>query len=299
MMKFKNSLVLSLVFFTFFSRGLIAQYDESLVQTTTLVYEGDQFQIIQLNRKGGRVKVKYFAAKDFYNNKNINQRFRDWKVGRNLVLYSSGTYMDDYSPNAKPVGLTIDQGVIVNERLETNRLDALVIVYATGGIVVSNLKDGNLNYYSNSKRINANLNNAIDRIGFINWAKDNAATVFQTHLLVFENELKLSDPRFGNCTSCKEKRERRFLAAVKDSDGQLHHVVINNLNQSNSLYQATLKTFKYLNNFAGLEVVFMINLDTGAQDVFQFYKSNGLPHPVLKGVKELSSAVNLLVYYYQ
>lgn len=282
-----------------FSFKMVAQYDASLVQTSTLVYEGDKFQIIQLNRAKDRIKVKYFAAKDFINNKSIYQRFNQWKVGRNVVLYSSGTYMDDYSPYAKPVGLTMDQGVMVNERLETNRLDALVIVYATGGIVVTNLKEGNLNYYNQSTKVTANLNNTIQRAGFINWAKENEATVFQTHLLVYDNQLKLTDPRYSSCSSCKEQRERRFLAAVKDAEGKIFHVVVNNLNQSNTLFQATQKTFKYLTEDADFKVVFMINLDTGAQDVFQFYKSNGDPHQILKGTKELGTAVNLLVYYFQ
>jgi hypothetical protein len=276
-----------------------AQYDASLVKTTTLVYEGDEFQVIQLSRSKDRIKVKYFAAKDFVNNKSIYQRFNEWKMGRNVVLFSSGTYMDDYSPYAKPVGLTMDQGVMVNERLETNRLDALVIVYATGGIVVTNLKDGNLNYINQGSKVSANLNNSLQRAGFINWAKENAATVFQTHLLVYDNTLKLTDPLYSNCTSCKEKRERRFLAAVKDSEGKIYHVIVNNLNQSNSLYQATQKTLKYLNEMEDFQVVFMINLDTGAQDVFQFYKNNGSPHPILKGTKDLATAVNLLVYYFQ
>ena len=43
------------------------------------------------------------------------------------------------SVNTKPVGLTIDNGNIVNGAL-TN-MDGLVIVYATGGVVVSNLEE--------------------------------------------------------------------------------------------------------------------------------------------------------------
>lgn len=282
-----------------FGNSASAQYDAALVKTTTLEYEGDEFQVIQLSRANNRIKVKYFAAKDFVNNKSIIQRFNDWKMGRNVVLYSSGTYMDDYNSNAKPVGLTMDQGVMVNERLETNRLDALVIVYATGGIVVTNLKDGNLNYINQGSKVSANLNNSLQRAGFINWAKENAATVFQTHLLVYDNTLKLTDPLYSNCTTCKQKRERRFLAAVKDSEGNIYHVIVNNLNHSNSLYQATQKTLKYLNERKDFQVVFMINLDTGAQDVFQFYESKGTPHPKLKGPTDIKIAVNLLVYYFQ
>ena len=282
-----------------FGNSASAQYDASLVKTTTLVYEGDEFQVVQLSRANNRIKVKYFAAKDFVNNKSIIQRFNDWKMGRNVVLYSSGTYMDGYNSNAKPVGLTMDQGVMVNERLETNRLDALVVVYATGGIVVTNLKDGNLNYINQGSKVSANLNNSLQRAGFINWAKENAATVFQTHLLVYDNKLKLTDPLYSDCESCKKKRERRFLAAVKDSEGNIYHVIINNLNQSNSLYEATQKTLKYLNEREEFQVVFMINLDTGAQDVFQFYQSKGTPHPKLKGPTDINIAVNLLVYYFQ
>ena len=66
-----------------FGNSASAQYDASLVKTTTLVYEGDEFQVVQLSRANNRIKVKYFAAKDFVNNKSIIQRFNDWKMGRN------------------------------------------------------------------------------------------------------------------------------------------------------------------------------------------------------------------------
>ncbi len=54
----------------------------------------------------------------------------------------------DNAEIAKPVGLTIDNGIPVTRTLITKKMDALAIVYAAGGsgggIVVTNLADGDL-----------------------------------------------------------------------------------------------------------------------------------------------------------
>jgi hypothetical protein len=289
--------IVSLLILLTLHLSLTAQiYDKTLVETQTLTYEGDEFQIVKLNRKGKRIKAKYFAAKDPYTNQNVYERFYNWKRSKNIIAYSSGTYMDQYG---KPEGLTIDNGIVVNKSKKD--WDGLAIVYADGGIAVSNIKEGNLTitYSSNNSKQSIDLKNQFQFEQFIKWAEAEEATVFQTHLLAFNNELKIKDPSFSNCSQCKNKRERRFLAAVKDENGDVSHILINNLNLENTLYQGALKTLDYLKEFAELEVIFLINLDTGYQDVFQFYNSDGTFHTKLKGKAPINQAVNLLVYYYQ
>ena len=47
------------------------------------------------------------------------------------------------------------------------------------------------------------------------------------------------------------------------------------------------------------DVTFMINLDTGYQDVFQLYDKNGNERTDIAGQRDLGVAVNLLTYYFQ
>ena len=72
-------------------------------------------------------------------------------------------------------------------------MDGLVIVYPHGGIAVSNLKERNLKLSGG----NANPNKYYDLRGsssdlyqFKEWAKSQRATVFQTHLLAWNDKLQ-------------------------------------------------------------------------------------------------------------
>jgi hypothetical protein len=48
-----------------------------------------------------------------------------------------------------------------------------------------------------------------------------------------------------------------------------------------------------------MEVTFMVNLDTGYQDVFKLYNKDGTLNQTITGQVELSTAVNLLSYYFE
>ncbi|MDZ4838394.1 MAG: hypothetical protein SGJ04_00150 [Bacteroidota bacterium] len=263
-------------------------YDKNLVDIASTKYNGNKYETIMMSRKGERVKAKYFAAKDV-NNNSVYQRYKQWAVGKKIILVSSGTYMDN---SFSPVGITIDNGVIVNKSLEN--FDGLVIVYATGGIAVSNIKDGNLSINCDGGNKTYDVKKPYDRINFMNCAVEVGATVFQTHLLVFKNDIKV-----GQSNSSQTQRERRFLAACKDENGVVHHFVINSPGNC-SLYECTKRVKELLINGKDMEeVVFMINLDTGAQDVFKVYDADGSENTLIKGTQDLSIAANLLVYYYE
>ncbi|WP_210466838.1 hypothetical protein [Rufibacter roseolus] len=277
--------------FTIYKGNLLKLgYDPQLVEISTVHYKNEQYNVIYMKRDGNRIKAKYFAASDF-NGNNVYNRYKNWSTGKNTVLVSSGTYMDN---NRTPVGLTIDNGVLVNKAL-TNDFDGLVVVYATGGIAVSNLKNADLTLSGGgidaSKKFDLR-NSAWDMQTFINWAKSQEATVFQTHLLVYKNKLAI----YGN--SSTKSAERRFLAVGKDEDGKVVHVIVHCPAHA-TLYEGTKKTLDFLNNFKDMEVTFLINLDTGDQDVFKVYNKNGSVNNTIKGRLELEYAVNLLAYYYQ
>ncbi|MEM6377116.1 MAG: hypothetical protein AAF705_02815, partial [Bacteroidota bacterium] len=245
-----------------------------------------------MKRSDGRVKAKYFAAKD-YSDRSVYERFQNWKKSNpNVILVSSGTYTDDYD---KPQGLAIDNGVVVNRTLIKDRMHALTIVYASGGIAVSDIREGNLTIsggsYASSEPLD--ITDPKDLARFIKWAQDQEATVFQTHLLVYRDQLEIS-----STNSSKTKRERRFLAVGKDEDGDIVHVVVQHPKYA-SLYSASKNTHQFLTDFQDLEIIFMINLDTGNQDVFELYNSNCTKNTSVKGRQPLSKAVNLLVYHFQ
>jgi hypothetical protein len=264
-------------------------YESKYVEISQVKYEDNAYNIVYMKRDSSRVNAKYFAAKDF-NGKSVYQRYSTWAASKNIILVSSGTYMDN---TGRPVGLTIDNGVLVNNTMAD--FDGLVIVYATGGIVVSNLDDKDLTVQGIEKKLDIR-NSAFDRQTFIEWAKNHEATVFQTHLLVHKNVLTINPGLNG--TNSRTARERRFLAVGTDKKGKTIHCIVH-CTEYATLYDGTARTKTFLNEYKDLNVTFMINLDTGNQDVFELYNKNCTVNQSIKGRVSVSRAINLLAYYFQ
>jgi hypothetical protein len=241
---------------------------------------------------GNKINAKYFAAKD-KNGSSVPNRYNKWSKGKNIICVTSGTYYDGSDQQSVPVGLTVDNGIVVNRVIAD--FDGLVIVYATGGVVATNLKDKNLTVQGGSiSGMPLDIKgNDFHRNEFLKWCENNGATVFQTHLLVYNNNLKIS-----SFNSSPEPRERRFLAVGNDTEGNLVHCLVNSPGYT-TLYEGSKRTLNFLNEFKDMKVKWMINLDTGWQDYCEAYDSNGKLIQKIIGVQPLSKAVNLLVYYYQ
>lgn len=268
-------------------------YDRDYVEVSNVEYNGEKYSVIYMQRSGERVRAKYFAAKDYFGN-SVYERYKNWKdTNSGVILVSSGTY---WNRARIPEGLTIDNGVIVNGSLIPDKMDALTIVFASGGIVVSDLRQGNLKISGGGVNSTREFNlrgNSTDLYDFKKWAQSQEATVFQTHLLVYDNELKISASK-----SNKTPRERRFLAVGKNEDGDIIHMIINR-SEFASLYQTSKETKSFLNDFARMKIIFMINLDVGIQDAFELRNWDCSINKTIKGQKELSDAANLLVYYFK
>ena len=273
-----------------------AQYDPEYVDTKTAKIDGDEVNLVKMSRKGSRVKVKYFASRE--NGKLVYSRYLEWARNKKIIAYSSGTYMNNCEDAriATPVGVCFDDGKLVNAQIK-DQMDALTIVYATGGIVASNLKEGNLTVKEsssgNSKTLN--LRNGFDFSSFKSWSGQEGATVFQTHLLYYKNNIAVGTN--GSST----ERERRVLAVCKDEDDNIIYYLIN-LAGNNTLYNATEKVSRFLLEKEFMDnIVFIINLDTGCQNVFQAYNYNGseLDGDGFNGKTPLSNASNLIVFYYE
>lgn len=271
-------------------------YDEDLVEMSTAVFQKDHFHIVSMDVSSQRIKVKYFAAMDPYNKKSVAQRFQSWRKGKKVIAVSSGTYMSScIAPLAKPIGVCIDNGIVVNQFLES-KLGGIVVVQAAGKIESFKWDEQPYTIRYNDYQKSLSLKKPFDKTTFIEWAKATEATIFQTHLLVHQNQLNTSECMTKECLL---KASRRFLAVCIDERGHEIHQLIH-ISKPYTLYEATSKVFHFLKNYKEVkEIKMMVNLDTGCQDVFDFYQSDGTKEKQIQGQFKESDAVNLLVYYYE
>jgi hypothetical protein len=201
-------------------------------------------------------------------------------------LVCSGAFTNDYRT---PMGITIDNGVLVN-KLVDQQMDGLVVVYPNGGIAVSNLEEGNLKY-GNPETV-ADLRSYYGLQGFTNWAAAERATVFQTQLLAYDNELKLDVTKAHTSAA-----ERRILVIAKNGLGEVLHLVYN-IRRSEYLGEIAANILRYANMERGLEVVAMLNLDTGAEDVMEVYNDYGMKIAEPAGNVPITNAINLVAWSY-
>jgi hypothetical protein len=238
-------------------------------------------------KRGGTKEAKavYFSEGDVYG------KLNKWKRGKELVLTCSGAFSDDlYKTNgALPVGLNVENGYIKNRTVVKEGMDGLVIVYATGGIVVSDLTKGDLFLQSLGKKVNVRKDVSA-KYDLLKWAEDEKATIFQTQLLAYDNQLKIG------YEGRKQKRERRFLSLAKTSSGTLYHIIFN-FPSGEYLYDGAKKVMEHLND-KGMNVIALLNLDTGAYNVMDLNTGDYSIDSSVKGSTRVSDAVNLLSYHY-
>lgn len=285
----KHSLLL--IALTFVSKIAFAQYQPNQAEFGIFQFEKEKYGVVKMSNKNNSLKVKYFAFK--YNNKTISKRYHEWQLNKNIICFSSAAYMD--GPNekiAKPKGLCIDQGRIINNNLIKGELDGLVMVYPSGKMAVHNLKNGSIQYdKGDGKQSKVDPSNIFQMTRFIEWAKEQEITIFQTHLFYHKNQNLIVQ-------SNGKLAARRFLAVGKDETGELKYYIIN-AKQRLTLSAAAEKTVRYLRSFENLSSIeYLINLDTGGQDIFSVNDNTGRKtnYPELKGETEINLAVNLIVF---
>lgn len=224
------------------------------VKTYNLFDAGQQMGYsIWISRKSQHAKAKYFGHKE--NGKYVHDRYSEWRNGKSVILKSSGAYATGWNGSDVPVGISVDNGNIVN-RQYYDKMDGLVIVYATGGIAISNIEDGNL--YLEALGEQVDVTQYDDRTKFLNWAEKEKATVFQTHLLAYQNRLQ-----FGRAENTVERR--KLLVLAKSNSGELFHIIFYTKARAYTLYNIASSLLQYLNN-RKFDLIAMINLDTGGFD---------------------------------
>ena len=275
----------------FYGKGLSSSLIKSYKSGAISVYKlqdgySEMGHAIWLNRSSKRVKAVYFSEGDVYG------KFKRWKSGKNIVLTCSGAFADDLDKTngALPVGLNVENGNIKNRNVIKDKMDALVIVYGTGGIVVSDLTKGDLFLKSLNKEVDIRKDFTA-KYDLLKWAEKEQATIFQTQLLAYKNKLKIdSDGR-------KKRRERRFLALATNRSGVLYHIIFN-FPREIYLYDGAKDVLEHLKD-QGMDVTALLNLDTGAYNVLDLNTGDYDLDGKIKGKTQVSKAVNLLSYHYE
>jgi len=270
--------------------GLSETHDQDLykgnVKLFKLYRNGSTYgQTVWLYRQSGNVKAKYFAHRDYDSNKSVYDRYSEWKGNSEIIMVCAGAFTSqDYT---KPVGLTVDNGKVVNRKIDES-MDGLVIVYATGGIVVSDIDEGNLYLQTLGRQVDARDHR--DKYELLEWAEKEDATIFQTQLLCYKNQLRISS------NGRKERAARRLLILGTDSKGNVVHVVFN-IQRDVYLYDISKEVLEYLKE-EGLNVIAMLNLDTGMYNILEVYNERGYQLDDVEGEEPVRKATNLLSYYY-
>ena len=272
----------------------VKSYHNNYVNIFSLKREGQNIgHAIWMKRQGtnNKVKAKYFAYKNQKGNttQTVHDRYSQWVTNKIPILSCSGAFSDDYpgnnNPNLKPIGITVDDGRIVNRNIDF-RMDGLVVVTNNGGMLVSDIQNKNF------KIGNQVLDVVRDKAKLLNWAQKNRSTIFQTQLLVFQNSLRIS--RAGR----KKQRERRFLALAKSSSQNLYHIIID-LPNNNHLFDASRDIFNFLSEDLKMNVIALLNLDTGSFNIMELYDSRGRRDYLVTGDTDIELATNLVTYYYE
>jgi len=262
------------------------RYLYSLANNDVIVYALEKRRremgtAVWISRASKRVNAKYFAYENDFGN--VYSRLRSWKDDNEVIVACAGAYS---TGDGKPDGLTVDNGTIVNRSLSEDK-DALVIIYATGGVVVSDIDEGNLELGGIGK---VNLRKSSGRTRLLNWVASQNATMFQTHLLAYRDRLRIST------SGRTERANRRILALATDEYENLYHVIFDLQDNNYYLYDAAKDVMEYLDE-KEMEVIAMMNFDTGSYDIFQLYDEDGDVKNSQSGLMPISKATNLLTYH--
>ena len=291
-----RKILIAIIVFQISFIGKTQLYDTNLVKfRTETINDNSKIDIIYLSKKNQKIKTKFLAYK--VNNQSVYERFKDFSKQNVLIYYSTAAY-SEYSFNVKtsrPAGLSIDNGIIINQGLSSRGMDGIVIISPDGSLNISNLKERNLKLSggnANPDKFYDLRGSSNDLYNFKEWAKSERATVFQTHLLAWEGKLT-----FENNLSKVAARERRFLAIGIDENGNEIHCLVNHENLE-TLFNSSKNVLEFLQNERNIKVTAMINMETGASDVAGFILSNGVKSSEFSGKMESSESHNFLIYYF-
>lgn len=247
--------------------------------TTTMLKQHQRVVGYAVWMDANQMKTTYLMDKGKY--RNVYARLKNASNYSSILVSTSGNYVNKQRKQA--IGLTVDNGKIINRMLDKD-MDALVFTL-----------NGQLLVFNSNQRFSIpgladRLHATYDKARILSWAQKNQSSIFQTHLLVYENALKITAS--GNIRQAK----RKFLATVYTKTKQKQYVLIY-LQRGAYLQKATKKILAYLQS-KDLYVYSMINLDTGGNDILSLHPSiKTCNNRTIKGFMPIQTATNLLVFY--
>ncbi|MDC0714922.1 hypothetical protein POL68_41115 [Stigmatella sp. ncwal1] len=230
-----------------------------------------------------QLRAHYLAAG------NVASTFRQMAGSRHVALFMTGGFTN---AQRQPEGLTVDRGTIVNAVLMPDR-HGLVIVEENGGIRVINLKRDQIQLPMGPRSTQEIGNPFASLIAYsrlLEWCRTRRATLFQTQLLLYGDELLIDPDKVKH-----QLRERRLLALVSDrSTGAAHHVVFD-ITQNVRLDEPAVKLQELLSQ-RKMKVEALLNLDVGNYNILGVLDARGRPLREPQGPVPVDRATNLLVY---
>ncbi|WP_461043835.1 hypothetical protein [Spirosoma harenae] len=276
-------LIVCILVFTFpiFNNIIYGQsYFDGMFTVNSYTTNNHNYKLYDFSRENSVIKVKYFAQ-------NAYRQYSDWKAGKQVLLVTSGAFSDKWESDATPVGLCVDNGVVINRTPDDN-MDAMVVVYNNGGqegkIAVIDMDVSPITLFG--KRYWPR-NYSSDRVEFLSIARQYGLTLFQTQLVYsVDRSSNFTNLYFG------AKRERRFLAICR-KNGYTHNVIVDAPDDLELNLSA--KYAKDVLNYAGFDVSYILNFDTGGKNILRVYNGTYLRDLLVDS--KITESTNLLVYY--
>ncbi|ETR67910.1 MAG: hypothetical protein OMM_04880 [Candidatus Magnetoglobus multicellularis str. Araruama] len=251
------------------------------------IYDNQQIIGYSIWLKRPELKANYFAFQT--NTKSVYQRYQHWVSSQNrrVVLVTTGGFTNR---RRQPEGLTVEKGRIVNAVTLPER-HGLVIV-SKGGLRVLNLKRNAftlpLSSNNTTRAINP-LNSLMDFSALIKWSIKNDATLFQTQLLAYSDQLLIDKSK-----ARINPRERRILALVRDQNNCVHHIIFH-IERNYNLADIADNIFQLLKTRVK-KIEAILNLDVGSYNILHVYDENRNQLKDITGPVHINNATNLIVY---
>ncbi len=283
------------IFISFFINNLsiFAQYNEDDVELFSTSKDDQFFSVVKMDQKEKKIKAKYFSVRN-KSGLSSHLRYESWVKNKKIVAYMSAGYVtENINTKANQVGLTIENGELINSNL-SEYLGGLAIIQ-NDEIKVFNLKNPYLELKGKEGSLfKFNLNESLERASFIKWAAVNNISAFQCHLLAQNDSLLIFD------NASNEIRNRRFLIGGINDEGLFSNYIIN-FSKPETLLDATKKAMDLLKKTDNLRVYYVINHDAGSDDVFKVFRPNGdlVTKSGFQGYVPITSAGSLIVFYYE
>jgi len=255
-----------------------------MVQTNQLMYLSRQpYGEVIWMKKGQDLKSVYHIGVEA--GKNPYQRASSSIPNQAVILQTTAAYTGDYALNTQ-LGIAMEQGRLKNKALAA-QMDGLVLIWQNQ-VEVFNIRES---FFFQPLNQRIELNDVYDRTRFLAWVEKNNGSLFQTHLLAFNQDLKITNV-------ARDRVADRKLLVTLSKDGEEYFVLFH-FARSIYLYDAAKMTLEYLTEKKNAEIHGIVNLDTGVHNVLELPEQAAHCAMGTLGKEHPQEAANLLTFFYQ